>query len=160
MPVLIKLKTKTKKKAKTKTKKKNHLNQLYDDDDDHDPFHQSHHKQQQFNSQTQSIQQSQSNSHLYSHSQIYSHSQLHTQSYSQTTNQIQISQNDGKEINKNFEFAKPFYLFKQIDRKNPVTCCLMTIVALIFGVCLIIPLYGDLLSSIMILRLLFSRRWL
>ena len=132
----------------------NPLNQLYEDDDDEsDPHYQIHHNQQTINSQTQLTQDSQhSISHSNSYFQTHSQSQSHLQSTTtiQNTNNNQLQQNEKLELNcKNFKLAKLIMLLQQMDMVNPVTSCLMAIVALIFGICWIISMYGNFFSSIM-----------
>ena len=88
---------------------------------------------------------------LKSQSDSHSHSQAQLQTHLQSSENINIQrQIQDKDKNKNFKFAKLIHLLKQIDMGNPV------IVALIFGICIIISLSSNQDSSIMGLRLSFN----
>ena len=139
----------------------NPLNQLYQDDDDNDPFQSMHdnYNQQRY-SQTQ-LDPQELISHSNSHSQTFLNAQLHSQSTVpiQHTNQDKNLQHESNALNgKNFELAKSKSSLQQIEMVNPVTTCFAR-VALIFGIILIISLSSNQGFSFILRLRLLSDEW-
>ena len=99
------------------------------------------------------LNQPQSQSQLLSILNSQNQSQIHSITHSQPKSQNNLNKQNEMELeSKNFEFAKSKSYFKQMDMVYPV------IVALTFGIYLIISMYGDGISSYNGLRN-FSGRW-